>query len=327
MSIARGTLRATAIALLALVAVPGTSWGQAAYPAQPLKFVIAFGPGGVGDTTSRLVAERLGDKLGQRVVVENNPGGGGIAAARVVLAAPADGHTLALLTNGTSISVSLFKSLPFDPLADFAPVTKLGTFEFFFAAGAGSPYRSLADMISEARASPGKINVGTVNPGSSQHLSAMLLKSTAGIEFQWVPFRNSPDLLVALLRGDVGVAVDAYAAFRGNFDDGKLRPLATSAPARSPLLPNVATAKEAGAGNFEVTAWNGMFVKAGTPAAIVARLNNAMREVLTEADLKRRLLEMGILADPTTPEELATFFKSDIAKWAEVIKKSGIPQQ
>jgi tripartite-type tricarboxylate transporter receptor subunit TctC len=312
---------------LALCAVQGQACAQAAFPSQPLRFVIAFGPGGVGDTTSRLVAEKLGDKLGQRVIVENNPGGGGIAAARAVLSAPADGHTLALLTNGTSISVGLFKNLTFNPLTDFSPVTKIGTFEFFFAANAASPYGSLADVIKAARTNPGKLNVGTVNPGSTQHLSALLLKSTAGIEFQWVPFRNSPDLLVALLRGDVDMAVDAYAAFRGNFDDGKLRPLATSAPARSPLLPDVPTAKESGAEGFDVTAWNGLFVRAGTPPAIVAQLNTAMREVLADADLKKRLLDMGIVADPTTPEDLATFFKSDIAKWAAVIAENKIEQR
>jgi tripartite-type tricarboxylate transporter receptor subunit TctC len=270
---------------------------------------------------------QLGDRLGQRVIVENNPGGGGIAAARAVLSAPADGYTLALLTNGTSISVTLFKALTFDPLTEFAPVAKLGRFEFFLAANAASPYRSLTDVIAAARANPGKLNVGTINPGSSQHLSALLLKSTAGIEFQWVPFRNSPDLLVALLRGDVDVAVEAYAALRGNFEDGKLRPLATSAVTRSPLLPDVPTAREQGAGAYDVTAWNGMFVKAGTPAPIIAQLNKAVREVLADDDIKKRLLGVGIVADPTSPEELAAFFKADIDKWAEVITRNKIEQR
>jgi len=316
-----------AAVLLAPAATLGTAWGQTAYPNQPIRFVVAFGPGGVGDTTARLVAEKLGDKLGQRVVVENNPGGGGIAAARAVLSAPADGHTLALLTNGTSISVSLFKNLTFDPLADFAPVTKLGSFEFFLAVNASSPYGSLADLLKAARDNPGKLNIGTVTPGSTQHLSAMLLKSTAGIEFQWVPFRNSPDLLVALLRGDVDVAIDAYAALRGNLDDGKLRALATSASKRFPLLPNVPTAQEGGAGNFETTAWNGLFVKAGTPPGIIAQINKAAAEVLADPDLKQRLLGMGIVADPTSPEDLNTFFKADIAKWADVIAKNKIEKR
>lgn len=322
-----GAVRTAAVAVAALSAVLGPASGRAAYPERPVRLVIAFGPGGVGDTTSRLVAEKLGDKLGQRVIVENNPGGGGIAAARMVLSAPPDGHTLALLTSGTSISVSLFKNLTFNPLTDFTPVTKIGKFEFFLAASANSPYRSLADMIKAARDNPAKLNVGIVSPGSTQHLSALLLQSTAGIEFQLVPFRTSPDLLVALLRGDIDMGIDAYAALRGTFDDGRLRPLATSAPTRSPLLPNIPTAKEGGAGNFDVTAWNGLFVKIGTPAAIVSRLNEAMREVLADDDLNRRLLEMGIVADPTSPEELTAFLKGDIDKWADIIARNKIERR
>jgi tripartite-type tricarboxylate transporter receptor subunit TctC len=322
----RGILALAAVALAAL-GTGHSAHAQQPYPSQPIRFVIAFGPGGVADTTSRLLAERLGDKLGQRVVVENNAGGGGIAAARAVLSAPADGHTLALLTNGTSISVSLFKSLTFDPLADFAPVSKLGAFEFFFAVKADSPHRTLADLVKAARDNPGKLNIGTVNPGSTQHLSAMMLKSTAGIEFQWVPFKNSGDLIVAMLRGDVDAGVDAFAAFRGNLDDGKLRALATTAPKRFPLLPDVPPAKEAGGGDFEVTSWNGLFVKAGTPPEIVARLNKAVAEVLADPELKQKLLGMGIIADPTTPEALAAFFKRDIAKWAEVIERNKIEKR
>ncbi|MBO0765924.1 MAG: tripartite tricarboxylate transporter substrate binding protein [Hyphomicrobiaceae bacterium] len=328
---ATGTTRRRILALVALAlwafGLDGSADAQQAYPSQPIRFVIAFGPGGVADTTSRIVAEQLSDKLGQRVVVENNPGGGGIAAARAVLSAPADGHTLALLTNGTSISVSLFKNLTFDPLTEFAPVSKLGAFEFFFAVKADASYRALAELVKAARDNPGKLNIGTVNPGSTQHLCAMMLKSTAGIEFQWVPFKNSGDLIVALLRGDVDAGVDAFAAFRGNIDDGKLRALATTAPKPFPLLPNVPPAREAGAGDFETTAWNGLFVKAGTPPEIVAQLNKVVAEVLSDPDLKQKLLGMGIIADPSSPEALAAFFKRDIAKWAEVIEKNKIEKR
>jgi putative tricarboxylic transport membrane protein len=320
-------LRAAAMALAVTIAGLGPVRGQAAYPSQPIRLIIPFGAGGVADTTSRLVADRLGDKLGQRVVVENNPGGGGIAAARAVRSAPADGYTLALLTNGTSISVSLFKNLTFSPLVDFAPVTKIGTFDFFFATNANAPYRSLADVIQVARGNPGKLNVGTVTAGSTQHLSAMMLKSTAAIEFQWVSFRTSPDVLIALLRGDIDLAIDAYAALRASVDDGKLRLLATSAPTRSPLLHEIQTAKEAGAGDFEATAWNGLFVKSGTPAVIVTKLNKVMVEVLADKDIQRRLLEMGIVADPTSPDDLTTFLRTDIAKWAEVISRNKIEQR
>jgi tripartite-type tricarboxylate transporter receptor subunit TctC len=154
----------------------------------------------------------------------------------------------------------------------------------------------------------------------------MMLKSTAAIDFQWVPFRSSPDVLVALLRGDIDLAIDAYAAFRASVGDGKLRLLATSASTRSPLLQEIQTAREAGAGAFEATAWNGLFVKSGTPAAIVTQLNKVTAEVLADKDLKRRLLEMGIVADPTSPEDLTTFLKADIAKWADVIARNKIEQ-
>jgi tripartite-type tricarboxylate transporter receptor subunit TctC len=325
--IAKGKLLVAALAAMALSTLAGAAQAQQPFPSQPLRFIVAFGPGGVGDTTARLVAEKLSDKLGQRVVVENNPGGGGIAAARAVITAPADGYTLALLTNGTSVSVSLFKNLTFDPLVDFAPVSKLGTFDFFFAVSAGSPFRSLDELVKAARANPGKLNVGTVNPGSTQHLSAMLLKSTANIEFQWVPFRNSGDLMVALLRGDVDAAVDAFAALRGNVDDGKLRLLASTGVKRFPLLPDVPPAREAGAGDFEATSWNGLFVKAGTPPEIVAQLNKATTEVLTDPDLKKRLLDVGIIAEGSAPEALDAFFKADIAKWADVIEKNKIEKR
>jgi tripartite-type tricarboxylate transporter receptor subunit TctC len=325
--VTRSAAVAAALALPMLVAAAGSVWAQQAFPSQPIRFVVAFGPGGVGDTTARLVAERLGEKLGQRVVVENTPGGGGIAAARAVLSSPAEGHTLALLTNGTSISVSLFRNLTFDPLTEFGPVSKLGRFEFFVGVKSDSPYRSLSDFIKRARDNPGKLNVGTVNPGSTQHLSAMMLKSTAGIDFQWVPFRNSGDLIIALLRGDVDAGIDAYAAFRGNVDDGKLRLLASTGSKRFPLLPDVPPAREAGAGDFEATAWNGLFVKAGTPPGIVAQLNKAVGEVLADPNLRKRLLDMGIAADPSTPEALAAFFKADIAKWAAVIEKNKIEKR
>jgi tripartite-type tricarboxylate transporter receptor subunit TctC len=319
----RGVLALAALALAPL----GVADAQQAYPSQPIRFVVPFGAGGVGDTTARVVAEKLGDKLGQRVVVENAPGAGGIAAARAVLGSPADGHTLALLTNGTSISVNLFKSLPFDPLADYVPVSKLGAFEFFVAVKGDSPLRTLADLLKAAREKPGKLNIGTINPGSTQHLSAMLLKSTAGIEFQWVPFKNSGDLLVSLLRGDVDASIDAYVALKGNLAEGKVRALASTAGKRFPLLPDVPTAKEGGAGDFEATAWNGLFVKAGTPPAIVAQLNKATADVLADPALEQKLLGLGIVADPTSPEGLTAFFKGDIAKWAAVIEKNKIEKR
>ena len=322
------SMRALGLASAVVAGVlPGSAIAQPAFPSHPLRLVIAFGPGGVADTTSRIVADRLGEKLGQRVIVENNPGGGGISAARAVINAAPDGHTMALLTNGTSISVGLFKALPFDPVADFTAVSKIGAFEFFFGAKGDGPHKTLADFLKTAKASPGKLNVGTINPGSTQHLTALLLKTTAGVEFQWVPFKSGPDLVVALLRGDIDAAVEGAAALKANVDDGKLRLLATSAPKRSPLYPDVPTVQESGGGSFDVTSWNGLFVKAGTPPAIVGRLTAAMQEVLGEAEVKAKLLTVGIVAEPTTSADMAAFLKADIAKWAKVIDDNKIEKR
>src|SRR5262245_54232837 len=183
----------------AAVAMPSIARAQT-YPSRPIRFVLPFGAGGVADITSRLAAEKLGEKLGQRLVVENQPGPGGIAAARAVTTAAPDGHTLALLTNGTAISVALYKSLPFDPVKDFAPISALGTFDLVFATNADSEFKTLGDFIKVAREKPGTLNVGTINVGGTQNLGAELFKSSANLNFQIVPYRGTPEIIVALLR-------------------------------------------------------------------------------------------------------------------------------
>ena len=313
--------------LLWSVACPTPTVAQTAFPSQPLKLVIAFGPGGVADTTSRLVADKLGEKLGQRVVVENNPSGGGVTAARNVINAAADGHTLALLTNGNAIAAGLFKSLAYNVATDFAAVSKLGAFEFFVATRAESPFKTLDQFITAAKAAPGKFNMAAVNPGSSQHLTELLLRSAAGIDVQFVPFRTSTDLIVALLRGDIEIAVDAYVVMKGNLEDGKVRALATSAAKRSTLLPDVPSVTETAAKGFDVSAWNGIFVKAGTPPAIIATLNAAIRAALADDNLKKKMLDLGIVAEATSPEDMTALYKTDAARWADVIDKNKLEKQ
>ena len=189
------------------------------YPNKPVRLILPFGAGGVADVTARLVTEKLGEKLGQRFVIENMAGAGGINAARAVLSAPADGYTLALFSNGTAISVSLFKSLGFNPVTDFVPVSSMGYFDFIFVTQAGSPYPTLAEFIKAAKAKPGTLNVGTINVGSTQNLAAQLFKSTAGVDVAIVPFRSSPDVLIALLRGDIQMGIENYAAVQSHVAD------------------------------------------------------------------------------------------------------------
>ena len=324
----RRSLLASGLGLATAVALPiPTVLAQQAYPKSPVKITVPFGAGGIGDITIRVVAERLSAKLGQSFVVENMPGPGGINAARAAFQGGTDGNTLALFSNGTAISVGLFKQLRFDPVKEFLPISALGYFDFVFATGGESRFKTLEDLLKEARAKPGVLNVGTIAIGSTQNLSAELFKSSANIDFRIVPFRNTPDIIIAAMRGDVDLVVDSFASMRANFDDGKLRPLATSSAKRSQSLPKVPTVAEAGVPGYDVTSWNALFAPAGTSPEIIAILNKAITEVLATDETKARLLDLGIEAKSSTPQEIADRLKSDIAKWSAIIDKAGIEKQ
>lgn len=307
-----------------VVASTPPSAALSVYPSKPVRVILPFGAGGVGDIMTRLVAERLGTKLGQRFVIENVPGAGGISAARAVLQAPADGYSLAYMANATAVSVGLFKNLPFDPLRDFVPISSLGYFELIFATAQKSPYKTLNDFVRAAKEKPGQLNIGTIVAGSMQNLGAELLKSTLGIDVAIVPFRASGEVLVALERNDVQMAAEFQAALRGGIEAHKFNVIGTSGMMRAQYLPDAPTMKEAGADNFEVVGWSGLFARAGTPPDVVNTLNAAMNEVLAEPEIRERALELGIRANGSTSEELATRFKDDIAKWRKVIEVAGI---
>ena len=300
---------------------------QAAWPEKPIKFVLPFGAGGVADVTARILADKLSQKLNQRVVVENMPGPGGIAAARAVITAPADGYTMAWVTNGAAISVATFQSLPFDPVKDFAMVSMAGTFDLVFVVNDQSEYKTLSDLIKAAKDNPGKMNIGTIAVGSTQNLGAELFKSLAGLNIQIVPYKNSPDIVVALLRNDVQLMIDFPPAVAGQVADKKLRILASSSPQPSPLLPGVPTADQAGVKGYEVISWNGVGVPKDTPKEVIDTMNKAMREVLAMSDVQEQLGKVGVIAKASTPEEALARLTADIKKWKEVVDKAGIPRK
>src|SRR5262244_1619249 len=246
------------------VAMPSIARGQA-YPTRPVRFVLPFAAGGVADVTARLAADKLGEKLGQRFVIENQPGPGGIAAGRLIATAAPDGYTIGLLTSGTAISAAIYKSLPYDPVKDFAPISALGNFELVFATHAESQYKSMADVLKAAREQPGKLNIGTIAVGSTQHLGAELLKAQAGVNILIVPYRTTPDVMVALLRNDIQLMTDFYAAMKSQLTDQKIRAVGTSRLTRTAFLPDVPPIAEAGVPGYEVASWNGLCVPAGTP--------------------------------------------------------------
>jgi tripartite-type tricarboxylate transporter receptor subunit TctC len=316
-----------ALPAAAALGAPFVARAQEKYPSRPVTIILPFGAGGVADVTSRLAAERLSEKLVQRFVIENRPGAGGITAARGVLSAKPDGYTLGLVTNGTAISVALFKSLPFDPVKQFEMISQMGTFELLIVTGADSPYKTLGDFVKAAKEQPGKLNVGTITVGGTQNLAAELFKIAAGVNFQIIPHRTTPDVTVALLRNDVQLAIDVPAALKGVLSDGKVRALATSGPTRDAAFPNIPTVKEAGVAGFEVVSWNGFFAPMGTPKEIITTLNTALREILSDAEVKKRYLALGIEAAPSSPEQLKAHLVADIKKWSDVIAKAGIPKQ
>ena len=315
------------LVLLALAVPQGQALAQSGFPSKPVRIVLPFAAGGVADITARVIAERLGVKLGGRFYVENQPGAGGIAAARTVISSPSDGHTLALLSNGTAISVSLFNALPYDPLKDFTPISSLGYFDFIFATGADSPYKTLAELIAAAKAKPGSLNVGTINVGSTQNLSAELFKTAANLDFVIIPHRGTPEVLVSTMQGNLGLMIDSYSAMKGNLADGKIRALAATGPVRSASTPDIPTVQESGVADYDVVSWNALFAPSGTPPEIVKTLNQALRDILAEPDVKKRLLELGIEAKASSPEEISARLKSDIDKWRKVIDKAAIQKQ
>jgi putative tricarboxylic transport membrane protein len=307
--------------------LPAFARAQQAYPSRPVRFILPFAAAGVADITSRLAAEKLGDKLGQRFVVENQPGPGGIAAARAVLSQAADGYTVGLVTNGTSISAAIYKALPFDPVKEFATISTIGAFDLVFATNVDSEFKTMQDFMKAAREQPGKLNVGTINVGGTQNLAAELLKSSAGLNVQIIPYRGTPDVIVALLRNDVQLMVDFYAPMKPTLEDKKMRAVATTGPKRSPFFTDVPTVAETGVAGYEVTSWNGLFAPAGTPAEIIGLLNKTIHEIVATPEVKQRYADLGIEAKASTPEELKARLARDIGKWAAVIERAGIPKQ
>jgi tripartite-type tricarboxylate transporter receptor subunit TctC len=320
-------VRRHALLAAAMLLLAPLSTAQAAWPEKPIKIVLPFGAGGVADVTARIMADKLSQKFGQRVVIENMPGPGGINAARAVITAPPDGYTMALVTNGTAISVAAFKSLPFDPVRDFEPVSMVGTFDLVFAVNSQSEFKTLGDFIKAAKAQPGKLNIGTIAVGGTQNLGAELFKSMANLNLQIVPYKNSPDIVVALLRNDVQMQVDFPPAVQGQVNDGKVRILATSSPKPSPLLKGVPTVDQVGVKGFEVISWNAIGVPKGTPKEVITTMNKAMHEVLAMPDVKEQFAKVGVVAHASTPAEMMSRLTGDIKKWNDVIDKAGIPRK
>ena len=297
------------------------------FPSKAVRIVVPFGAGGVADLTVRTVAAKMTEGLGQTVVIENKPGAGGVVAGDAVAKAEPDGHTLLLMSNGTAVSAGLFKSLPFDTLKDFAPISTLGTFDIAIIVPANSRFKTLGELLAFARANPGKLNIGSINVGSTQNLAAELFKSAAGIDAQIVPFNGTPAVVTALRGGQVEVAVEILGPVMSQISAQALRALAVTGDKRAAVLPEVPTAKEAGVANLSASSWNALAAPAKTPPAVIARLNKEITAALNAPDVKKKLAELNVDAQASTPEQTAALLASDIRRWGEVITRAKIPQQ
>ena len=296
------------------------------YPSKPIRLVVPFGAGGVADLTARTVAQKMSESLGQPIVVDNKPGAGGVVAGDAVAKAEPDGYTLLLMSNGTAVSAGLFKSLPFDAQRDFAPISTLGYFDLAVLASPTAPYKTMADLLAYARANPGKLNVGTINIGSTQNLAAELFKSRAGLDFLVVPFNGTPALTTALRGGQIDVAVEILGPMMGQVQSKAVRALAVMSDTRASQLPEVPTLMQSGVANFDVSSWNALAAPAKTPKDVIARLNKEVQAALNNPDVKKKLYELNVEARGSTPEKQGELLASEIKRWSDVIAKAGVPK-
>lgn len=293
------------------------------YPSRPVTLIVPYAAGGVADVGMRMLGDKLSERLKQPFVIVDRPGAGAIAATETALMAPSDGYTVLMIGNNNAIAAAVFKSLAYDIVNDFDSIATAAFFDVLIVTRADSPLHSVADVIAAARANPGKLNVGTNIRGSSQNLAADLFLSTANVDMAIVPFRTSPDMAAALLRGDLDLAFEFYAPINGLLAEKKIVALASTGATRTAYLPDVPTAIESGLPGYEVTSWNGLAVTKGTPSAVVTTLGAAMKDIIPTAELQDKAAHMGMAMRWSTAEEMTERMKADIAKWGAVVAKTG----
>ena len=312
---------------LALAAFGATAVLAQSYPSKPIRVVVPYAAGGAVDALARIVSAKLQDSVGQPVIVENRPGAGGNIGADVVAKSPPDGYTILQNTNGHAISPAIYKSLPFDAVKDFIPVTQLVGTSTVVVANPKVPATSVRELIALAKKNPGKLNYGMTGVGNSLHLTMEMLKRAAGIDIQAIPYRGDALLNPALIAGEVDVAIVPIGTIVPLIKGGQLRALAVNSATRSPVLPDVPTVAEDAIPGFEAAGWQGWFAPAKTPPEIVNAIAREVAKIIAEPDVRKRLLAIGNDPVGSTPEAFAAKFQEDVAKFAKVIKEAGIPLQ
>jgi tripartite-type tricarboxylate transporter receptor subunit TctC len=298
------------------------------YPTQNIKMIISFGPGGGSDIIGRIIAQRLQEKLGQTVVVENRAGAGGMIGNELVANSSKDGYTLGIMTAGQVISAVMTKAPRYDTLKVFDSVGQIATAGIFIVTRPDAPYKDIKELVAAAKANPGKINFASPGYGATQHLAAELFKQVAGIDAQQVQFRTSPEALAALLSGNVDVLFDTITALLGQVESGQVRALGITGKDRFPATPNVPAAIESGVvPGYNVTTWYALYGPRGMPKPVTAKLNKVLNEMLEEPAIRERLVKAGVLVQGSTPEAFDQFMADEFAKWTKVRTAANLEQR
>ena len=324
-SIPRRTWLARSGAALATPWLASMAQAQA-FPSRPLKIVVPNAPGGAADLTARAVGQKLAEALGQSVTIDNRPGAGGVVAGELVAKAEPDGHTILLISSGTAVSAALFKTLPFDTLKDFAPVSTLASFDLGLVVNEGGRFKTMAELLAWARANPGKLNIGTPNIGTTQNLAAELLRITAGIDAQVVPFNGTGPVITAIRSGEIDAGVDILGPLFSQINSRALRLLAVLGDKRVAQVPDAPLVRDSGGplANFNVSSWNGLAVPARTPKDVVQRLSREVQAVLNQPDIKKRMADLNLNAHGSSPEVQGEWLANDIRRWTDVIARAKI---
>jgi tripartite-type tricarboxylate transporter receptor subunit TctC len=317
-----------AVLAAAIAALAGFSAAAPAqdYPTKPVRVVVPFGPGGIADVSTRIVAQQMSTQMGQQFVVENLPSAGGINAAQAVARSAPDGYTLLLMSNANAVAPSLFKSLPYDPVKDFQPVSTIGSFDLIMVVDKASPLKTVKEAVELAKKSPDKFNIGSIVTGSTQHLSAELFKSLAALDSPTVPFKTSGEVITALKTGDIQVGFEMLSPLNAQLKSGNLRAIAVAAPKRLPSMPDVPTVAETVPG-YQSSSWNGWAVPIKTPRPLVDRLNQEMAKALDNPEVKKKLQDVGVDVRHTTPEGFRALLVSETDKWRKVVEHAKLEKQ
>lgn len=311
--------------LLGFTCLVACASAQDAYPSKPIRLLVPFAPGGAADAVARILSKPLGEQLGQPIVIENRGGAGGNIGAGAAARAAPDGYTLLLGSSANlAINPTLYKSLPFDPVKSFAPVSLVVEAPHVIVVSADSPVDSVADLIRQAKAAKQPLAYGSGGVGTPTHLAGQLFATRAAVEMRHIPYKGSGPALVDLMAQRLNVQIDSLPAVIGPIQGGKLKALAQTGKDRLPILPKVPTAAEAGLADFEVIGWFGVLAPAGTPPAVVERLNSAIRAALSEPETRAQFDRQGARTTANSPTEFAGYIRTDIDKWAAVVKSASI---